>query len=204
MEDFIHSLQLALNQPLPGTSAHHQMAPYRKNIQVAGVEPKISAVLGLLYPIQNEYHLVLTKRNEYEGTHSAQVSFPGGKKEEQDEDLIFTAIRETREEIGVEITTQQIIGSLTQVYIPPSNYLVQPILAWTDHQPTFNPDPHEVHYIIELPIQSLLKPESIQEEKITLSNGLRMTVPCFKIKNEIIWGATALILNEIKEILKGM
>lgn len=203
--DFIDRLQRQLTEQLPGEEAHLKMAPYRRSVKVeldsAGMKPRLSAVMALIYLKENQWHLVLTKRNEYEGTHSAQVSFPGGRKEEGDASLIHTSIRETKEEIGVWVPDTQIIGSLTEVYIPPSNFLVNPVLSWLPEQPAFNPDPREVNYIIEFPVDELTRDDLIKETKIKLSTGLRLTVPYFDIKGEIVWGATAVILSEFREIL---
>lgn len=200
--ELVQRLSILLQQPLPGEAAHSKLAPYRKNFTPKGVEPKHSAVMALFYLKDEKWHLALTKRNEYSGTHSAQVSFPGGKKDEIDSDLIFTAIRETKEEIGVQIEKNQIIGLISSVYIPPSNFLVQPVLAWSPVLPQFELNTREVNYIIEISIDQLKDPASLSHEKIKMSTGLTMTVPCFKIENEIIWGATAVILSEIKELFE--
>ena len=206
--EFREQLKKALSGPLPGIEAHQKLAPYRKTpaeaIALSGKNPRLSATLTLLYPSDNQWNIILTKRHDYGGTHSAQVSFPGGKKEDGDIDLMQTAIRETMEETGVELHAEQVLGQLTEVYIPPSNFLVYPFLALVEERPEFHPDPHEVHYLIEFPALDLLNENIIRETTVTTGGGLRMKVPYFDIRGEVVWGATAVILSEFRELLKDI
>lgn len=204
MDEFISRLQDALRLPLPGDTAHQKLAPYRRNIVPENINPRLSAVMCLIYPDEGVWKCVLIKRNAYNGTHSAQVSFPGGSADKNDLNLIHTAIRETHEEIGVVVESGRVIGQLTPVYIPPSNFLVQPVIGWLPEKPRFVPDPREVNFTIHFDLLSLTDPALQQTESVKMSNGLTMKVPCFLIENEVVWGATAVILSELRDIIQRM
>ncbi len=193
---------------LPGESAHKHLIPGNrpsaKHIQQDGnIKAKRSAVLILLYPKAGEWHNVLIKRPVYPGTHSGQVSFPGGKVEKQDPTTSATALREANEEIGVEIQDITIIDELTDIYIPPSNFLVHPYLACIDYTPDFIPDNHEVASIIEYEVMNLTDPNLLKKKDITFANGFTMNTPYFDIHEHTVWGATGIMLSELKEILKA-
>lgn len=163
---------------------------------------RIGAVLILLYPNKNEWHTVLMKRPVYNGIHSGQISFPGGKTEANDTSLAHTALRETQEEIGIPSSTIDIIGKLTEVYIPPSKFIVHPYIGVAYKQPEFIPDKNEVDKLIEVTLNQLLSEKNNTTQKIILSNGLAVNTPCIKVQNEIVWGATAMMISELKEIMK--
>ncbi|MCP4522165.1 MAG: CoA pyrophosphatase [Cytophagales bacterium] len=167
-----------------------------------GKTPRRSAVLLLLYPNNDKLYSVLMKRPEYDGKHSGQISLPGGKYEEDDIDLKTTAVREFKEEVGVDITKDKIIGTLEDIYIPPSNFLVSPFVAYISQKPSFVPDQREVERLIEYPIQRLLETDVIQHTHQEISNNMKIKVPYFDIDDEIVWGATAMILGEFREHLK--
>ena len=136
--DTIYEIFEAFNSPLPGYEAHIEMAPYRKKVELdfEKNEPKIASTLLLLYPKNNDIYFCLIERTEYKGTHSKQISFPGGRNE-NGETIKETALRECYEEIGVPIDEINIIGEMTQVYVPPSNYLIHPFVGYCDTKPTF-------------------------------------------------------------------
>jgi len=162
-----------------------------------------SSVLVLLFPGKEDAQptFVVTLRPTYEGIHSGQISLPGGRFELTDENLIQTALRETDEEIGVDPAEVTIIGQLTELYIPPSNYLVQPYVGYTSGSPVFHPQPKEVEQIIEIPVRQLLDKQNVVEKEISVA-GIQFSTPSFVIDGTTIWGATAMILNEFKEILR--
>jgi len=165
-------------------------------------QAKKSSVLILLYP-GREYPqptFVVILRPTYEGIHSGQISLPGGRFELTDEDIKQTALRETYEEIGIDPAEVTIIGQLTQLYIPPSNYLVQPFVGFTSGSPAFNPQPEEVEQIIEIPLTTLLDENNLVQKEISVGD-IQFSTPSFVINGTTIWGATAMILNEFKEIL---
>ena len=191
---------------LPGESAHVDMIPFRKVSSLAVKDKsnfRLSAVMIILYAHNNQIHTVLTERQSYNGKHSGQMSFPGGKKEGIDLNTRFTAIRETTEEIGVQISPDNILGQLTDVYIPVSNFLVHPYVAFSQQRPDFLADEREVKSIIEFPVNSILQPESRVLTKVQNHKGIWMKdIPCFEIEKKAVWGATALMLNEFRMILE--
>lgn len=188
----------ALKQALPGTKAQLQMAPsFRGSFPDQG-EPVPAAVLILLYPADQEMHLVLIKRNIYKGPHSGQVSFPGGAWEADDLTLQHTALRETREEIGIR-ADMEILGALTPLHIPVSNFLVSPFVAWIDQHPVFHPDPSEVQYVIEVSLRQLLDPDVLDSELIH-HRGMPVVTPFYRVGQEKVWGATAMILSEFLQL----
>lgn len=167
-------------------------------------QPKKAGVLVLFYPnIHNETHFLLTKRAVYKGTHSAQISFPGGKFEDEDKLLKNTALRETFEEVGVTEKSISIFKEMTNLYIPPSNFLVTPFLGFTKQLPIFKTN-HEVEELIQVSLNKFLTDTVISSTTLSTSYAKEVTVPCFKINNHIVWGATAMMLNEIRELLKNM
>lgn len=203
---FIEELKLALSHPLPGREAQFLMEPLTRRIELEKqknrTEAKLSAVLILLYPKDNTICTVMIKRPIYDGVHSGQIAFPGGKKEENDLDLVQTALRETEEEIGVNHNSINIIGKLTRLYIPPSNFDVQPVVAYTDNIPEFVLEKNEVDSILEINIEDFLNSKNIMHKKVLSRNNLRLRVICYFIQNKIIWGASAMILSEFIEVLK--
>ena len=195
----------SFNKPLPGYQAHVELAPYRNKSELNFKEknPKIASTLLLLYPKDYEIFFCLIERQEYEGTHSNQISFPGGKNE-SGETIKQTAIRETHEEVGVETLSVNIIGELTQVYIPPSNYLIHPFVGYCDFAPKFKPNSREVKNIIEVNIKELYKKEVIKRKKMTFKkngNNVDYDVPYLDLNDKLVWGATSVILNEFRKLI---
>lgn len=201
----IDELKQIFAQPLPGWEAQAQMAPpYRPNYteeQIKNFNPKMSAVLVLFYQKQNEWHLVLIQRRAYEGVHSRQVSFPGGKQE-YGETLQQTALRETQEEVGINPETVELIGELTSFYIPPSNYVVYPFAGILQGEPHFKKQDYEVEEILEIPISFFLDKKNRTTTIIHPAPTLSYEVPAFIFEGHIIWGATAIMLSELIVLLK--
>lgn len=205
-KEFIDKIEFYNQKKLGGLDAQFEMAPKMRlkyNLEkIKANKPKRAAVLALLYPNKkNETTLLLTKRASYKGAHSAQISFPGGKLEENDKNLQDTAIREAFEEVGTKPSSIQIIRELTDVYIPPSNFLVTPFLSFTDKKPNFSKN-YEVEEIIEVLLSDVLNDACLSTVNLTTSYMKNIDVPCFKFESHIVWGATAMMLSEIKKLLK--
>jgi 8-oxo-dGTP pyrophosphatase MutT (NUDIX family) len=161
-----------------------------------------AGVLILLFPANDQLCTVFIKRTEYDGEHSGQISFPGGKFERSDQSLDMTALREAEEEIGIRDSEVEIIGELTPLPIPVSNIEVFPYIGVMDNEPLFKPDPSEVEYIIKAGIKTLLDPGTLSKKEMLLFNDI-ITVPYFNIEENHIWGATAMILGEFLEVLRN-
>ncbi|OXA97980.1 coenzyme A pyrophosphatase [Flavobacterium oncorhynchi] len=206
-QDFLKFVPNLIPIELPAELAHMKMAPKErlealKNINLETKNPRIAAVMMLLYPKKDKTHLVLIVRNAYNGVHSSQIAFPGGKYENTDLDFRETALRETHEEIGVSPDKIEVIKDFTPMYIPPSNFLVHPFLGISHEELSFYPDIREVAAIIELPLSVFLSDEIIIEATLSTSYANDVLVPAFNIQNHIVWGATAMILSELRDVLK--
>ena len=205
MNDFIEIIKRIHEQRniLPGKTAHDELFPdSRKNIPASDIsKAKLSAVMMLIYPnIRNNAETVFIKRNEYKGHHSNQISFPGGKMDPREIDLLQTAIRETKEEIGISVPQENIITKLSELHIPVSNFLVQPYIGYINNTPKFIPDRNEVSKLIKIEVEELIH-LPMQKTNLTLENKI-FEIPYFPLKNEILWGATAMIVNEFRYMLK--
>ncbi len=204
MFTLIDVLREKLRQPLPGIDAQYEMAPStRKRYPVNELQPgsyRQSAVAILLYEKNDQIHLPLTKRHAYDGKHSGQISFPGGKQDDKDESLMHTALRELREETGI-TGHVEVIGGLTPIYIPVSNFYVEPYIVWHRESITFSPDAREVQSLIELDIDLLKSDEIVVTEGIVNGDGYQLKTPYFNVRGEIVWGATAMILNEFRKLI---
>lgn len=192
-----------VRKPLPGFESQMKMAPsYRPAYTADEIKifnPKESAVLALFYPKNGDWHLVFTERKKYEGVHSGQMSFPGGKRE-IGEELMETALRETHEEVGVPPCDIEIIGQLSELYIPPSNFNVQPYLAMSTCTPAFVKQPEEVENVIEIPFSFFLEETNKTKTMISLSSNALFEVPAFIFQGHVIWGATAIVLSEMIDL----
>ena len=206
--DCIHALKKELINPLPGRRAQLAMSSMQRIHELIDFtgqkKARNSSVLIFLYPSfpSVRVKMVLILRPSYNGIHGGQISLPGGKHELSDADMSVTALRETKEEIGIDSGEVSIIGELSTLYIPPSNYIVYPFVGFSSRVPGFTPHPKEVEKIIEIHLEDLLDEKNIRKKKISLKNGIHILAPCFVIDGNIIWGATAMILNEFREVLK--
>jgi 8-oxo-dGTP pyrophosphatase MutT (NUDIX family) len=204
--EFIDILKERIHLGLPGENAQYLMAPAsrKKSVIDFATKPKNSAVLILLYEHEADVKVILTLRKEYEGVHSNQVSFPGGRHELSDSDLMYTALREANEEVGIIPDNVHVISKLTDLYIPPSNFLVSPYLAYSSVRPNFKINQREVEEVMEVPLTAFLKHEN-QVKNYTIRNrGMEMQVPAYIIDGKVIWGATAMMLSELMELCKSL
>lgn len=167
--------------------------------------PKLSAVIFLIYPEDGKAKTALILRGTYNGTHSAQIGLPGGKKDPTDVDLEETALRELNEEIGVDGDEVKILGALSEVYIPPSGFLVKPYVGIMDRKPTFRLDPREVEELIEVEIEHLFDEDRVQIGPVEVNNGaMKIKAPYFDVFGHKVWGATAVMLFELKHYVLNL
>lgn len=207
-QDFIKFVPKIEKEMLLAEDAHAKMAPlerisFLKEMNYLDKNPRQAAVLMLFYPKNNETHLALIVRNSYPGVHSSQIGFPGGKVEETDKDLQETALRETHEEVGVSPDKVQIIKPFSKIYIPPSNFLVSPFMGISHQELSFIPDLDEVKRVLEYPLSLFLDENSITRVKMTTSYATDIEVPAFMVDKYVVWGATAMMMSELKETIKS-
>jgi len=165
--------------------------------------PRKAGVMALFYPsINKSTNLLLILRKTYKGVHSNQVGLPGGKAEKSDDGLLTTALRETYEEVGVVPKDITVVKKISEIYIPPSNFIVQPFIGLYKNPKPFIKQESEVELILEVPIKDFLDEGLIVSKKLTTSYAVDIEVPAFELNGYIVWGATAMMLNEIKELLK--
>ncbi len=205
-DKLIQHLSTAFEQPLPGPNAQMTMAPLPVNADRFQIKERPNArkggVLILFYPEAQNTMMPLILRPKYDGTHGGQVSFPGGKCEEIDISAIDTALRESEEEIGIDRREVTLLGKLSKLYIPPSNFSVEPIVGYTTKRPNFIIDPYEVDQLLEFPVAKFIDPGYIKRKNITPKTGVTLNTPYFHIDNHVIWGATAMMIGELVEIIK--
>jgi len=146
--------------------------------------------------------MLLILRKTYKGVHSNQIGFPGGKVEDNDRNLQETALRETREEVGVRPGSVEIIKELSEVYIPPSNFMVQPFLGIYSNPKPFVVQEDEVEALVEVYVKDFLDNSNLVEKKLTTSYAQNIDVPAYVLNNYTVWGATAMMMSEIKELLE--
>lgn len=201
----IKTLSERLKRELPSALAHDPL----RAVPVGPFQPKFKSdaptrpgsVLILLYPEEGDIKFPLIKRPEYVGVHSGQISLPGGKAE-AGENSIETALREAEEEIGVDSHSVSILGRLTEFHVIPSNFLITPVVASIERKPEWIPDPYEVAGILTGRISELIREDAVRTTEILAAGQYRMNAPHFNIENEIVWGATAMMLNEFRMVLR--
>ena len=176
----------------------------RKGVE-PGVNPKKAAVMALFYPDpQYRTNMLLILRNTYPGVHSNQIGFPGGQQEAQDISLQDTALRETQEEVGVPREEVIVVRSLSTLYIPPSNFEVSPFIGLYDKKHPFVPQQSEIEALVEVPLAELMDDRLLITRRLRTSYSRETEVPAFHLRGHVVWGATAMMLSEIKELLKSV
>lgn len=205
--DFLLLIPKIKNMTLPSYASQFKMSPpfrrefikrYKEKMKTA----KQAGVMALFYPDRNrQTKFVLILRKSYKGVHSAQIGFPGGKVELIDNSLKHTALRETNEEIGIPVHDIEVVKELTEVYIPPSNYYVKPFLGFLKDTPIFVKEESEVEDTLEVLVSDFLNEDAVIFKTITTSYAKQVEVPAYKLNKQIVWGATAMMLSEIKDLL---
>lgn len=194
------------NLPLPGVSSQLKMSPpYREHLvklQAGKIkDARQAAVMALFYPnLDHETHIILILRKKYKGVHSAQIGFPGGKLE-VGETKEEAAIRETEEEVGVNQEDIKVLKQLTQIYIPPSNFYVQPFIGICDTTPIFTKQDDEVEALLEVHINDFLNDAHMITKTVSTAYDVSVDVPAYKLNGHSVWGATAMMLSEVKDLL---
>ena len=207
--DFIKYIPKIEKKKLLASDAHAKMAPLERitflnEMNYADKNPREAAVLMLFYPKNKQTHLALIVRNSYPGVHSSQIGFPGGKVEIEDVDLAATALRETHEEVGIPSHKIEVIRPFSKIYIPPSNFLVSPFLGISHEELVFIPDNNEVKQVLEFPLATFLDEKTITRVKMTTSYATDIDVPAFMVEKYVVWGATAMMMSELKEAIKDV
>ncbi len=201
----LDQVRRALALPRPGRRAHVRLSPRPRPGDVFSlppeIQPKEAGVLILLFPSEEDLSFFLTRRTDTVGNHKGQVSLPGGAQE-AGESLVQTALREASEELSIDPTCAEIIGTpLTPVYIPVSGFRATPIVAFTPLRPPVTPEPGEVVEIIEMPLELLVNEQTVAEEEWEI-RGYKGIVPFFNVNGHKVWGATAMVLGEFAEMLR--
>ena len=192
---------------LPGEDAHRKLAPLMRikeleKIDMGERQPNEAGVMAVFYPgTDGNTHLVLILRKTYQGVHSNQIGFPGGRVEDYDKDLMDTALRETEEEVGIPQHEIEVIKKLSRLYIPPSNFWVQPYLGIMENTPKLIPQESEVEEILEVRLLDFLDEANMITQNLSTSYAKNIEVPAYKLNGHIVWGATGMMLSEIRELL---
>ena len=213
MQELIQFLNHRLKEELPHSDIHKegldpkvlQMLLEEEENAKAQFEkkpPRICAVMIAIYQTGGKLYLPMMLRPTKSRAHPGQISFPGGKREDQDHDLIETAIREMDEEVGVRVPRANVIGKLTDIYIPPSNSLVTPIIGFLEEKPTYTPEPDEVDRVLDVKIEDLANPVNKRAKKVILTNGEYFEMPAFAVNDVFIWGGTARMIMELNKLME--
>ncbi|MBU1822601.1 MAG: CoA pyrophosphatase [Bacteroidetes bacterium] len=203
-DSFVVDLKQRFQRPLPGEKAHAQMVAQSaiRLYSKPNERTRKSAVLIVFYPYQGEVYLPLILRPAYDGVHSGQMAFPGGRYEFTDEDLIRTAKREAQEEIGLRITDVHVVGVLSELFIPPSNFFVLPVVGYMNYRPEFFPDPREVEKVLEVKLSEIQDKTIVGTSTIQVRDKTIMA-PHYAIQNYKVWGATAMMISEMLTLLEA-
>lgn len=206
--EFSSKISKVPKMTLPGEQAQLMMAPIErlrelKRKAIEAQNARRAGVMVLFYPdLKDQTRFALILRKTYKGVHSAQIGFPGGKFEPEDTDLMATALRETQEEIGVHANRVEVLKELTHVYIPPSNFYVHPYLGLTQATPQFRLQATEVDDLLEIDLPQFMSDDRLTTRTLSTSYAHKIEVPAFELNGHIVWGATAMMLNEVRELLK--
>ena len=199
----IQEIVINLRKKLPGELSHRKMLPDGRILEAPSnglSRIKKSSVLLLLFPENEEIYTCLIKRPAHMKYHAGQIALPGGRIEDN-ESAIDTALRETSEEIGIHSQKIKILGQLSELYVEVSRFIIQPFVGWLSEKPQFVINRNEVEKIILFPIYKYMTAREYIDIK-TITG--RLEVPCIKYNQEIIWGATAMILSEFYDATNNL
>lgn len=208
MVSTVKEIRERLSHPLPGVDSHMKMAPAFRAAELLKSEgnlhrAKKSAVMILLFHDQSELKMIVIRRSEYVGVHSGQIAFPGGRFEEEDGDVRTTALREIEEEIGIDRSKIEILGRLSDIYVPPSNFLISIFVGYLSERPHYTLQEREVAEVIEIPFNEFKRADIVkQKEFFVSSQNSTSYAPYFDLENAEIWGASAMVISEFLDILK--
>ncbi len=202
--ELIPALRSRLQRPLPGLDAQMRMSPSIRGRRIRiPSNARQSAVLVLLYPHQEKWHIPFMRRSQDGRVHGGQISFPGGRRDQVDRDFTDTALREADEEMGIKAQQVRVIGALTELYIPPSNSIVYPRLAFAEQRPAFVADPIEVAEIIEVEVAQFFDEQRRSQHRVDIHGGSYIEAPGFTVnESELIWGATAMMMSEVLHLIE--
>ncbi|TVZ27604.1 8-oxo-dGTP pyrophosphatase MutT (NUDIX family) [Gillisia sp. Hel_I_86] len=206
--EFTYKISNLKNLELPGVEAQHKLAPLLRLKELARTDinakkPSKAGVMAVFYPNKDEItNLVLILRKTYKGVHSNQVGFPGGRVENFDKNLKYTALRETEEEVGIPQSEVRVLKKLTKLYIPPSNFWVHPYVGLIDRTPELVPQESEVEKILEVDLEDFMDERNLISQELSTSYAKNIQVPAFSLNGHVVWGATAMMLSELKDLLK--
>ncbi|PKP34362.1 MAG: CoA pyrophosphatase [Bacteroidetes bacterium HGW-Bacteroidetes-15] len=201
--NIVKSLKINLAKDLPGLSSQLKMAPALRDRPEFPKSPnsatKNSAVLISIFPDNKCAKTILIKRTVYKGVHSGQISFPGGKADDSDVNLIETALREAEEEVGINPSEVEVLGTLTSLFIPVSNILVVPVVGVIPKPKKLHLNLQEVEYTISVDLMQFKDIRNISVKTISV-NSLSISAPYYSVENEVVWGATAMLISELTEL----
>ncbi len=198
---FQQRVRHALTGPAVVREGRYQAAPggrsSRLQAEASGQSIRYAAVLLALVPAAGGWSAVLMERTPHPGVHGGQISFPGGEVEPEDADRLATALREFEEEMGVAVPRSAVLGHLTPLFIPPSGFDVEAFVAVLPEAPRWHPDAREVAAVLHLPLypRPALQPAAVQ------AGAVRLRVPSYACEGRTVWGATAILLTELLELM---
>lgn len=204
----LENIKYKLQQPLPGQVSHLKMSTANRIEEFSRFnfnlnEAKKSAVLILLFYDNEKLKVVFIRRSDYVGIHAGQIAFPGGRYEESDENVQNTALREIEEEIGITSDKIQVIGRLTDIYVPPSNFLISIFVGFLKEKPVFKAEQREVESIFTIDLDEFLDDDVIQEKEFFVqSSNTSVQAPYYNVGGVEIWGASAMVMTELLDLLK--
>ncbi|MBV5342943.1 CoA pyrophosphatase [bacterium] len=206
----VDKIKSLLTKPLPGLQSHLKMAPPTRKTQLEAAKEAMqfankSAVMILLFHEHDKLKVVFIRRSFYVGIHAGQMAFPGGRFEDSDETVEQTAFREIEEEIGVRRDKIELLGRISDIYVPPSNFLISVFVGYLSEKPVYKPDEREVAEVIEVDFDEFLQPENIDIKSFHVpSANHAITAPYYQTTHCDIWGASAMVVSELVDMLQNV